>query len=221
MRTHQCSFALSHSRGTCCPLTLTTSWESSSRVSNTIITRWVTPQLTTRGQSSCTLAVYPRSSMCQLPMRLEKEGQSLLSSPSSRSFSFFPIHSLPLSPPFSSTLSSLSLLPHTLPSSPLSPSCPPFLPTQPQNCGGLLCHRNRTVLILCPSNPHHQGTGTIWRVVWEVSVNNSSRNGRTHTQGHPELGCYVTVIIYCLCKLCRCYYRAGKSNETVSLYQIW
>ena len=54
-------------------------------------------------------------------------------------FSFFPIHPLPLSPLFSSTLSSLSLLPHTLPSSPLSLACPPFPPTQPQNCGGLLC----------------------------------------------------------------------------------
>lgn len=84
-------------------------------------------------------SVYPRSSMCQLPMRLEKEGESILSSPSSWSS---------LSP-FSSTLSFLSLLPHTPPPSPFSPT--PFLPlpyllhalpsppTQPQNCGGLLC----------------------------------------------------------------------------------
>ena len=28
-------------------------------------------------------------------------------------------------------------------------------------------------------------------------------------------------LLIVLCKLCRCYYRAGKSNETVSLYQIW
>ena len=41
MRIPSMSFYLSHCRGTYCPSILITSWESSSRVSNMIVTRWV------------------------------------------------------------------------------------------------------------------------------------------------------------------------------------
>ena len=75
-------------------------------------------------------SVYPRSSMFQLPMRLEKEGQSIMSSPflfpSSPSFSSHPYP--PLVSSFLIYTLPFSLLPHTLPSSPLSPSCPSLPP---------------------------------------------------------------------------------------------